>query len=133
MRHRRRIGLPHPSLGQNRDRDLGLWRTRHGICPGIFNPQFAAISFALPLPAKLAAANIVYINTTGTNPDPTHCPGTAALPAATNGYLCAYKQFLSGATFTTAKTFAPTGVVLEFGPTSTGNATGYGSFAVTAP
>jgi hypothetical protein len=101
--------------------------------PGVFGSQFAAIPFAIPLEAKVS--NIVFVPAPleGPNPDPTNCPGTKALPAAEPDFLCIYNQFLAGATFFEAKKISTAGVILQFLPGSTSNASGFGSFAVTAP
>jgi Collagen triple helix repeat (20 copies) len=44
------------------------------------------ISFDYPL---AAAPTVVVV--TGVNPDPTHCTGTTAAPAAASGFLCVYQ------------------------------------------
>jgi hypothetical protein len=52
------------------------------------------IASSISYPLELSAAPTeVEVPHGGTNPDPTHCPGTAEAPTAARGYLCIYDRF----------------------------------------
>lgn len=106
---------------------------------------FAAASFPIPLAAAIPPGN------THVAPD-AECPGTAADPQANAGHMCVFKGALTGAEFAGISTgggfssiFPPgqgsgpgvggagtSGAGLAFVVTEA-NASGYGTFAVTAP
>jgi hypothetical protein len=117
-----------------------------------------AVSFPIPLAAELAETNVHFINKAGKEvilngegfPEevtPTSCgsalspAGTAKAPAAAPGHLCVYARELSDAFGFSNNIFklgsfglgaSTAGAMLEFIGISEG-ATGWGSWAVTAP
>lgn len=60
----------------------------------------SAISFPTPLASPLDEAHSVFVPAPEgnppvvNNPDPIHCPGSTAQPAAASGYLCVYTSYL---------------------------------------
>lgn len=64
------------------------------VVSGEFMPLQAPISFNVKLASPLDGSHVVYVPRPqdGSNPDPTHCPGSAADPQAASGYLCVYSS-----------------------------------------
>lgn len=104
------------------------------------------IGTGISYPLQLSAAPIVAeVPFSGTNPDPTHCPGTPEAPTAARGHLCIYDRF-SGNVLQTTGTNLQVADVDGFGGTTnvwggrlvaralaTGTVDVEGSWAVTAP
>lgn len=111
-----------------------------------YEPAGGTIGSSISYPLELSAPPLeVEVPVGGTNPDPTHCPGTPEAPTAARGYLCIYDRFSGNVS-------KPTGTSLEvanvdgFGGTTnawggrivalastTGVVDVEGSWAVTAP
>jgi hypothetical protein len=108
----------------------------------MFNFIGSAISYPLELSAEPLEIEVPF---SGTNPDPTHCPGTPAAPTAARGYLCIYDRFSGNVLQTTGTNLQVADVDGVGGTTNVwgarivarANATGTvdveGTWAVTAP
>lgn len=100
-----------------------------------------ALSFNIPLPAKIPGAKAVYVPAPpGVNPDPTHCPGNVGNPEATEGYLCIYEKSTTNSLFAATSRLSddeegadPAGTLMIFVPEEESEpALASGSWAVTA-
>ena len=117
--------------------ETGIW-TLNGTTDDS-SGLFSAVSFTVPLAAGLDSAHVKYVSGSA----PTECENashagaaSAVNPEAGPGYLCVYQTSLTNAIF--GEAISPGGVgagvsgsILAFG--ATGVATGFGSWAVTAP
>lgn len=106
---------------------------------------YAALSFAVPLPAGLTAAKVHYESEAnfadfdGAGAETVGCEGTTSIPLAPEGNLCVYGNVnVSGATFVAIRNLGNgasggnrAGALLVFEREATGAAIGSGSFAVT--
>jgi hypothetical protein len=132
--------------------ETGTWSV---ATPGAFGFIFSNVSFPIPLPAVLSAANAHTVTveevtkreegkTEGEGAAPGVCPGDAGKPQAKPGELCVYIKLLAGTEAANPVDISrlsdgqegadPSGAVLIFHAASPGGAVvGDGSFAVTAP
>jgi len=107
----------------------------------------ASTQVSLSTPLAAAPSESVLVPYGGPNPDPTHCPGTAASPAASPGTLCVYEGQRGNATATkvcgvAAEVLCGTGTegsadrfgasIITFAVTN-GVYDSWGTWAVTAP
>jgi hypothetical protein len=70
----------------------------------------ASTQVSLSIPLADAPAETVLVPFGEANPDPTHCPGSAASPAASPGTLCVYEGQRGNATATKVCAVAAEGV-----------------------
>jgi hypothetical protein len=119
----------------------GTWGAS-GYAPNTTNATaWTGISFPVPL-ASAPTLTIV----SPTNPDPSHCPGTLAAPAAVPGVVCVYVDtthavhvggfsgFTPGTNQNTTNGASRFGLIFSLGNTDVaGPFMGAGSWAVTAP
>lgn len=100
---------------------------------------FVPISFTLPLPAALNDTHALYVTQQPAFAE--HCTGSLDAPTAEPGYLCVYHGARTpNATFVefgnlnfTVTGASPTGALMNFTFSDALPASGYGSWAVTAP
>ena len=109
----------------------------YGVEDAATTGDFHGALIAYPFPVA-AAPKFVFVPSVGSNPDTTHCAGTAAAPTAAAGFLCVYEGVNSLADFFLANT--PTGSFgagsagtwLQFKSNGTGTLVELGTWALTA-
>jgi hypothetical protein len=110
-----------------------------GVAASAGDTLLDSVTFGLPLPAAIDAAHVVEVAPGGDGP--ASCPGTAAAPSATPGYLCLYDVIRNVNVASTVVHRAtveaagadPTGFTFSIVANGAGQLTDWGSWAVTAP
>lgn len=132
---------PFPASMPSHRTVTGAWavgNTAVGATAGSSQFSYSASTFAFPF---VTAPTPVLVTDGQNDPDPLHCTGTPAAPAAAPGYLCVYLTFNKDVeTFTFFDpTTANTGAASRFGwglvakSTTGGNVVAQGTWAATAP
>jgi hypothetical protein len=88
----------------------------------------ASTQVSLPIPLASAPSESVLVPFGAANPDPTHCPGSAASPAASPGTLCVYEGQRENAAGTKVCAVAAEGLC---GPGTGGAADRFGAAVIT--